>query len=609
MGDQTFTQDKMNVRYMRGASVADDPTAPSGKVARVGRDWSIQWFLEPRKPVTMDYTRTYDVLALCKGDFRMGIYGVQRSGYVAPYRMISTPAWKQIRLVRDRIHPRDYLTTDGIGKPGSVAAVTFVEHPLSPEELAVQKENLPAVHIDAEQSAQICFRGVFEQPVELLTGMGKDKFCPEPELIVESVSKSGKIRSGRVAPGIGNLVIQPGTEADPVVQLVFRTTGKTGRTIADIAFRTPENPKFRIFSHSVKLGEINCYDIIRTNEQMRLLYNRSNFNAAREKLFAGYTGNFAVIPESTMRKVFEYDIRPEWSGRTTGGELNLSLAGREAEHLQLVIVPRTDKPEKLKIRWIPQDGAFPDVKFENCTGYKTAANYSNYNARFYQARYLAGKLAASMSKTAHLGYVAAMPIPEVLQGINAYTLGAQSVNPDVKVSVVWTNTWYDPGKEVDATNTLIGQGCDILTHHTDSTAVPATAESRGVKVISYHSAMTKTAPKQLIGAVTHHWDEYYAHRIQALYDGKWKVEPVWGGAELHMVRLSAITPDAPKSVVEDINAVYSKMEKKEFNVFSGPIVDNEGKVQIPEGKVADDKMLNTMNYFVKGVIGKVPTGK
>ena len=252
---------------------------------------------------------------------------------------------------------------------------------------------------------------------------------------------------------------------------------------------------------------------------------------------------------------------------------------------------------------------FPDVKFENCTGYKTAANFNPYNARFYQARYLAGKLAASMSKSAHLGYVAAMPIPEVLQGINAYTLGAQSVNPDVKVSVVWTNTWYDPGKEVDATNTLIGQGCDILTHHTDSTAVPATAESRGVKVISYHSPMTKTAPKQLIGAVTHHWDEYYAKRIDELMSGKWKVEPVWGGAEMHMVRLSAITPEAPKAVVDDINAVYAKMEKGEFNVFTGPIVDNEGKVQIAEGKAADDKMLNTMNYFVKGVIGRVPTGK
>ena len=252
---------------------------------------------------------------------------------------------------------------------------------------------------------------------------------------------------------------------------------------------------------------------------------------------------------------------------------------------------------------------FPDVKFENCTGYKTAANFNPYNARFYQARYLAGKLAASMSKSAHLGYVAAMPIPEVLQGINAYTLGAQSVNPDVKVSVVWTNTWYDPGKEVDATNTLIGQGCDILTHHTDSTAVPATAESRGVKVISYHSPMTKTAPKQLIGAVTHHWDEYYAKRIDELMSGKWKVEPVWGGAEMHMVRLSAITSEAPKAVVDDINAVYAKMEKGEFNVFTGPIVDNEGKVQIAVGKAADDKMLNTMNYFVKGVIGKVPTSK
>ena len=121
--------------------------------------------------------------------------------------------------------------------------------------------------------------------------------------------------------------------------------------------------------------------------------------------------------------------------------------------------------------------------------------------------------------------------------------------------------------------------------------------------------MTKTAPKQLIGAVTHHWDEYYAKRIDELMNGKWKVEPVWGGAEMHMVRLSAITPEAPKAVVDDINAVYAKMEKGEFNVFTGPIVDNEGKVQIAEGKAADDKMLNTMNYFVKGVIGKVPTGK
>ncbi len=251
---------------------------------------------------------------------------------------------------------------------------------------------------------------------------------------------------------------------------------------------------------------------------------------------------------------------------------------------------------------------FPDVKFEHATGYKTAENFNYYNARFYQGRYLAGKLAASMSKDGHLGYVAAVPIPEVLQGINAYTLGAQTVNPNVKVDVVWTNTWYDPGKETDAANTLIGQGCDVLTHHTDSQAVASTAESRGVKVISYHSPMVTAAPTQLIGAVTHHWDEFYAKRIQAVMDGTWKVDPVWGGAELHMIALENISKDAKKEVVDDINATYAKLEKQQFKIFTGPIVDNEGKVRIPEGQSADDKMLTTMNFFVKGVTGKVPSG-
>ena len=251
---------------------------------------------------------------------------------------------------------------------------------------------------------------------------------------------------------------------------------------------------------------------------------------------------------------------------------------------------------------------FPDVKFEHATGYKTAENFTYYNARFYQGRYFAGKLAASMSKDGHLGYVAAVPIPEVLQGINAYTLGAQTVNPNVKVDVVWTNTWYDPGKEADATNTLIGQGCDIITHHTNSQAVASTAESKGVKVISYNSAMVKAAPTQLIGAVTHHWDEYYAKRIQAVMDGTWKVEPLWGGAELHMIALENISKDAKKEVVDDIKATYAKMEKQQFKIFTGPIMDNEGKMRIAEGVTADDKMLTTMNYFVKGVTGKVPSG-
>ena len=249
---------------------------------------------------------------------------------------------------------------------------------------------------------------------------------------------------------------------------------------------------------------------------------------------------------------------------------------------------------------------YPDVKFEHATGYKTSANFNNYNARFYEARYLAGKLAGAMTKNGSLGYVAAVPIPEVLQGINAYTLGAQSVNPNVSVKVVWTNSWYDPGKEADATKTLIGQGCDVVTHHTNSQAVASTAESAKVKVISYHSAMKSAAPTMLIGAVTHHWDEYYIKRIEQVMNGTWKVDPLWGGAEMHMVRLSAVTPDAPKAVVDDINAVYAKLEKKSFPIFVGPLVSNEGKTVLEKGQVADDAHLTTMNYFVKGVVGKVP---
>ena len=252
---------------------------------------------------------------------------------------------------------------------------------------------------------------------------------------------------------------------------------------------------------------------------------------------------------------------------------------------------------------------FPNVKFEHATGYKTAPNFNYFNARFYQARYLAGKLAGSLTKTNQLGYVAAVPIPEVLQGINAYTLGAQSVNPNISVRVVWTNGWYDPGKEADATKSLIGQGCDIMTHHTDSQSVAVTSEQEKVPVISYHAVMKDAAPTMLVGAVTHYWNEYYQKRIQEVLDGTWKPDPIWGGAEIHMVKLEAITPKAPKAVVDDINAIYAKMEKKDFHVFTGPIVDNEGKEQVPAGQFADDKHLLTMNYFVKGVVGKVPTNK
>ncbi|MEO6354840.1 MAG: BMP family ABC transporter substrate-binding protein, partial [Burkholderiaceae bacterium] len=145
---------------------------------------------------------------------------------------------------------------------------------------------------------------------------------------------------------------------------------------------------------------------------------------------------------------------------------------------------------------------FPDVKFVHLTGYKTAANVATANARFYEARYLAGVLTGKMSKTGVAGYVAAFPIPEVLQGINAFTRGFRSVNPKAEVKVVWVNSWFDPGKERDAALTLISQGADVVTHHTDSTAVVQAAEEKGKYAVAYHSDMQKFGPKAQIGAVT-----------------------------------------------------------------------------------------------------------
>ena len=252
---------------------------------------------------------------------------------------------------------------------------------------------------------------------------------------------------------------------------------------------------------------------------------------------------------------------------------------------------------------------FPNVYFEHATGYKTDKNVKNYTARFYEARYLAGKLAAATTKSNVLGYVAALPIPEVFQGINAYTLGAKSVNPNIQVRVVWTSAWYDPGKEADATKSLIGQGADAITHHTNSTAVASTCEEAKVPVISYHSAMHKAAPKMLKAGVVHRWEEYYSSEIQAVLDGKWNNTPVWGGANVHMIELADMAADAPKAVADDIKAVYAKMEKGEFNPFTGPIVSNEGKEMIAKGKVASDADLQSMMYYVEGVASKVPAQK
>lgn len=249
---------------------------------------------------------------------------------------------------------------------------------------------------------------------------------------------------------------------------------------------------------------------------------------------------------------------------------------------------------------------FPDVRFEHATGFKTANNMATYNARFYEGRYLAGMIAGKSTKTNTLGYVAAFPIPEVLQGINSFTLGARSVNPKVQVRVVWTNSWFDPGKERDAANALIGQGADVLTHHTDSTAVVATAEEKGKLAVAYHSDMNKFGPKAQLAAVTHHWGAYYTQRAQAVLDGKWSSGRVWMGMKDGAIKLDAINPSVPKEVADMVAARGQDIAAGKFHPFTGPIRTNEGKEVIGKDAVMTDEQLGQMNFYVQGVVGKVP---
>jgi simple sugar transport system substrate-binding protein len=249
---------------------------------------------------------------------------------------------------------------------------------------------------------------------------------------------------------------------------------------------------------------------------------------------------------------------------------------------------------------------FPNVKFAHATGYKSGPNFANYNARFYEGRYLTGVVAGRMTKTNVLGYVAAFPIPEVLQGINAFALGARSVNPKAEVRVIWVNSWYDPGKEREAALTLISQGADVVTHHTDSTAVVQAAEEKGKWAIGYHSDMSKYGPKAHLTASTHQWTDYYTKAVQEVVAGTWKPTQVWGGMKEGMVKLAPLNPAVPADVKAQVEKLEGEIKAGAFHPFTGPIKDQDGKERLAAGKAMSDDELGKMDYYVEGVASKLP---
>jgi basic membrane protein A and related proteins len=251
---------------------------------------------------------------------------------------------------------------------------------------------------------------------------------------------------------------------------------------------------------------------------------------------------------------------------------------------------------------------FPAVKFEHAGGYRTAANLNTYNARYYEARWLAGYLAGKHSASGIAGYVAGFPVPEVVQGVNAFALGMRAANRKAEVKLVWLNAWFDPAREREAALALINQGADVLTNHSGSPAVPQTAEDKGVAVVAYQSDMSKFAPRAQLASVTHHWGAYYTQVAKSVLAGQWKPQPVWGGMKDGLVQLSALNPALPAALKADLEQRRQAIASGRFQPFSGRLVDNTGRERLAQGAL-NDAQIAGMDWLVQGVTGSVPAAR
>lgn len=250
------------------------------------------------------------------------------------------------------------------------------------------------------------------------------------------------------------------------------------------------------------------------------------------------------------------------------------------------------------------------VKFEHATGYKQADNLRTYDSRTYEGAYMAGVIAGKMTKSNTLGVVASIPIPEVIRNINSFTLGAQSSNPKVKTKVVWVNGWFDPPKETEAATSLINGGADVLFQNTDSPAVLKTAESKGKRAFGWDSDMTAYGPKAHLASAIINWSPYYIKATKEALDGSWKGGGhSWWGVKEGAIDIVSMAADVPADTKAKVEAVKKGLADGSFVIWKGPITDNTGKVQIAKDTAADDKFLSGLNFYVKGVEGKIPGGK
>lgn len=247
---------------------------------------------------------------------------------------------------------------------------------------------------------------------------------------------------------------------------------------------------------------------------------------------------------------------------------------------------------------------FPNIKFEHCSGYKTADNLATYFGRMYQPRYLSGIVAGRMTTNNVIGYVAAFPIPEVVRGINAFTLGARSVNPDVKVYVVWSNTWFDPVVEREAAVALLDQGADIIAQHQDTTEPQKAAQERGMLSIGYDSDMRVFVGDTVLTSPIWNWGSYYVETVRAGMNGTWQTHQYWGSMQEGVTALADFSPKVPQAVRDEVEAAKQKIFAGQ-DVFCGPIKDQNGQVRVAAGQCMTDGEMLSFDWFVEGVVGSI----
>lgn len=248
---------------------------------------------------------------------------------------------------------------------------------------------------------------------------------------------------------------------------------------------------------------------------------------------------------------------------------------------------------------------YPDVVFMHCSGNKTEQNVGTYFGRMYQARYLTGIVAGKTTQSNKIGYVAAFPIPEVIRGINAFTLGVRSVNPEATVKVVWTNTWYDPAAEKDAGKTLLDAGCDVVAQHQDTPGPQQAAEEKGKYGVGYNSDMSKMAPKAVLTSAVWNWGPYYENVVKSVKEGTWKSDQYWGPMSDGIVDLAPYGPMVSEDVKQAVETARQKIVSGQWDVFTGPIKDQKGVEKVAAGQKMSDKDIWEINWFVEGVDGSI----